>query len=142
MPNILILENINTSAVEVYKNKDYTYTHLKKSLGEEELIYKLNINKIDVLCIRSKTKITRTVIDSVPSLKAIGCYCIGTNQVDLDYCCSHGIPVFNCPYMNTRSVAELTISHIIALSRKIGDKNIEMHNGFWNKSHIGCYEII
>lgn len=141
MPNILILENINTSAIEVYKNKDYTYIHLKKSLEEEELIYKLNINKIDVLCIRSKTKITRAVIDSVPSLKAIGCYCIGTNQVDLDYCCSRGIPVFNCPYMNTRSVAELTISHIIALSRKIGDKNIEMHNGFWNKSHIGCYEI-
>ena len=83
----------------------------------------------------------KNVIDNSPKLKVIGCYCIGTNQVDLEYCRSKGIAVINSPYMNTRSVAELTISEIIALSRKLGDKNNELHNGTWNKSHINCYEI-
>ena len=137
--NVLILENINQSAISLYEKNKYNVTHLKTSLSETELIQK--ITDINVLCIRSKTKITKNVIDNAPKLEVIGCYCIGTNQVDMEYCRSKGITVINSPYMNTRSVAELTISEIIALSRKLGDKNNELHNGIWNKSHIGCYEV-
>lgn len=136
---VLILENINPSAVNLYKQNEYEYIHFKSSLSERDLAEQ--IKDVDVLCIRSKTKVTKNIIDNAPNLKIIGCYCIGTNQVDLEYCKSKGIPVINSPYMNTRSVAEITISEIIALSRKLGDKNNELHNGIWNKSHLGCYEI-
>ena len=112
---VLILENINLSAVNLYKQNGYKYTHLKSGLSERELIER--IKDVDVLCIRSKTKVTKFIIDNAPNLKIIGCYCIGTNQVDLEYCKKYSISVVNSPYMSGRSVAELVISHIISLAR-------------------------
>ena len=135
----LLLENINQSAYDYLTKNGVECTIIKTSLTEDDLIKK--IKDIDILGVRSKTKITKRIINNAPLLKAIGCFCIGTNNVDLDYCRSKGIMVVNSPFMNTRSVAELVISEIIALSRMLGDKNNEMHRGTWNKSHVGCNEV-
>lgn len=135
----LLLENINESAVNYLTKHNIDCELLKISLPENELIEK--IKNIEILGVRSKTKITKNVIDNAPDLRVIGSFCIGTNNIDLDYCRTKGIAVINCPFMNTRSVAELVISEIIALSRKLCDKSSEIHNKIWNKSHIGCNEV-
>jgi D-3-phosphoglycerate dehydrogenase len=96
---------------------------------------------VHVIGIRSKTKLTARVLKEARNLIVVGCFCIGTNQVDLQYAAEHGIAVFNSPFSNSRSVAELVIAEIIALARQLGDRSNEMHNGTWNKVSNKCWEI-
>lgn len=96
---------------------------------------------IHVIGIRSKTKLSERVLREAKNLLVIGCFCIGTNQVDLEYAASHGIAVFNSPFANSRSVAELVIGEIISLARQLGDRSNEMHRGTWNKVSAKCWEI-
>ena len=136
---VLLLENVNKISNELFSKHNFIVETHKKSLEKSVLIEK--IKNIDILGIRSKTNITREIIDSAKNLKVIGCFCIGTDQVDLEYAAKKGIVVFNSPYMNTRSVAELAISHIINLSRQVNMRNREMHKGIWNKISDGCMEV-
>ncbi|KAJ1342956.1 hypothetical protein BSLG_002463 [Batrachochytrium salamandrivorans] len=106
-----------------------------------EALLKEKIKDVHAIGIRSKTQLTADVLKEAKKLMAVGCFCIGTNQVDLEYAASHGISVFNSPFSNSRSVAEMAIAEIIALSRQLGDRNTEMHNGIWNKTSSSCKEI-
>jgi D-3-phosphoglycerate dehydrogenase len=137
---VLFLENISDKAVQYFK--DQGYTDVKKvsgALSEEELI-KI-IKDVHILGIRSKTFISKKVLESAKKLQAIGCFCIGINQVDLKACKQKGVAVFNAPYSNTRSVAELVIGASIMLIRKIIDKNTAAHKGIWNKEAKGSFEL-
>jgi len=137
---VLFLENISDKAVQYFK--DQGYTDVKKmsgALSEEELIKV--IKDVHILGIRSKTFISKKVLDHAKKLQAIGCFCIGVNQVDLKACKQNGVAVFNAPYSNTRSVAELVIGSSIMLIRKIMDKNKAAHEGFWNKEAKGSFEL-
>ncbi len=137
---VLFLENISDKAVQYFKQQGYA--DVKKvagALSEEELIKV--IKDIHILGIRSKTFISKKVLDSAKKLQAIGCFCIGINQVDLKACKQKGIAVYNAPYSNTRSVAELVIGASILLIRKILDKNKAAHNGIWNKEAKGSFEL-
>jgi D-3-phosphoglycerate dehydrogenase len=96
---------------------------------------------VHVIGIRSKTKLSEKVLREAKHLIVVGCFCIGTNQVDLDYAAKHGIAVFNSPFANSRSVAELVIGEIIMLARQLGDRSMELHNGTWNKVSAKCWEI-
>ncbi len=96
---------------------------------------------VHVIGIRSKTKLTARVLREAKNLIVIGCFCIGTNQVDTQYAAEHGIAVFNSPFSNSRSVAELIIAEIISLARQLGDRSTELHKGTWNKVSNGCWEI-
>ncbi|RSH85204.1 D-3-phosphoglycerate dehydrogenase 2 [Saitozyma podzolica] len=136
---VLLLENINLDAANFLKNAGYEVDHVSKAYSEEELLQKLP--NYQAIGIRSKTKITKKVIDANPQLLVIGCFCIGTNQVDLDSAAKKGIAVFNSPFSNSRSVAELVISEIIALSRQLTDRSGELKQGIWNKVSKGCWEI-
>ncbi|KAF9166158.1 D-3-phosphoglycerate dehydrogenase 2 [Actinomortierella ambigua] len=136
---ILLLENVNQTAVNALKEQGYQVETHAKALSEEVLVEKIK----DVHCIgiRSKTKITKKVLDAAEKLGVIGCFCIGTNQVDLEHASSKGVAVFNSPFSNSRSVAELVIAEIVLLSRQLGDRNNEMHQGNWQKVSSNCYEI-
>ncbi len=137
---VLFLENISEKAVQYFKHQGYS--DVKKvagALSEEELI-KI-IKEVHILGIRSKTFISKKVLDSAKKLQAIGCFCIGTNQVDMKACKQKGVAVFNAPYSNTRSVAELVIGSSIMLIRKIIDKNKAAHEGIWNKEAKGSFEL-
>ena len=137
---VLFLENISDKAVQYFKQQGYA--DVKKVSGafsEEELIKV--IKDVHILGIRSKTYISKKVLDSAKKLQAIGCFCIGVNQVDLKACKQKGIAVFNAPYSNTRSVAELVIGASILLIRRILDKNKAAHNGVWNKDAKGSFEL-
>ncbi|KAI7884852.1 hypothetical protein K492DRAFT_204515 [Lichtheimia hyalospora FSU 10163] len=136
---ILLLENVNETAVKAFKKQGYQVETYTKALVGDELIEK--IRDVHVIGIRSKTKLTKQVLDAAQNLMAIGCFCIGTNQVDLQAAAKKGIAVFNSPFSNSRSVAELVIGEIITLARQLGDRNIEMHQGVWNKVSKNCYEI-
>lgn len=137
---ILLLENINQSAVEIFKRNGFEVETIGKALSEKEL--KEKIKDIHVIGIRSKTQLTKAVLDEAKKLIAIGCFCIGTNQVDLTHAKKLGIPVFNSPFSNSRSVAELVMAEIIALSRRLLDCNNRMHEGKWEKPNIeSCFEI-
>lgn len=137
---ILMLENISDAAIKVFK--DAGYADIKKisgALSEEQLINE--IKQVHMVGIRSKTQITEKVLQHAEKLQAIGCFCIGTNQVNLQAARKKGIVVFNAPYSNTRSVAELVIGASIILIRKILDKNKAAHEGQWNKDAKGSFEI-
>ena len=136
---ILLLENINQTGRDVLNKQGYQVESLQTSLGEDELIQR--IRDVHVIGIRSKTKLTARVLQEAKNLIAIGCFCIGTNQVDIDYAAQHGIAVFNSPFSNSRSVAELVIAEIIMLARQLGDRSNELHQGTWNKVSSGCWEI-
>lgn len=136
---ILLLENVNQTAVEIFKTQGYQVEFHKSSIPEAELIEK--IKYVHVVGIRSKTQLSPKVLEAAQNLVAIGCFCIGTNQVALDYAASKGIAVFNSPFSNSRSVAELVIAEVISLARQIGDRSIEMHAGTWNKVSAKCWEI-
>ncbi|KAI8390847.1 uncharacterized protein BYT42DRAFT_554533 [Radiomyces spectabilis] len=136
---ILLLENINETAVTAFRKQGYQVETCSKALVGDELIQK--IRSVHIIGIRSKTKLTKQVLDEAHHLIAIGCFCIGTNQVDLQTAAKKGIPVFNSPFSNSRSVAELVIGEIISLARQLGDRNNEMHQGIWNKVSKGCFEI-
>jgi D-3-phosphoglycerate dehydrogenase len=138
--NILFLENISDAAVKYFNNAGYSSVKkLGGALSEEQLIKE--IKNVHLLGIRSKTQITKKVLDAAEKLQAIGCFCIGTNQVDLKEATQKGVAVFNAPYSNTRSVAELVIGASIILIRKIIDKNIAAHQGIWMKDASGSYEL-
>jgi D-3-phosphoglycerate dehydrogenase len=138
--NILFLENISDAAVNHFKNAGYSSVRkLKGALTEEQLINE--VKDVHLLGIRSKTQITKKVLDAAKKLQAIGCFCIGVNQVDLNYARQQGVVVFNAPYSNTRSVAELVIAASIMLIRRIPDKNKAAHEGTWMKDAKGSYEL-
>lgn len=138
--NILFLENISDVAVKHFTASGYANVkRINNALTEDELI--AAIKDVHLLGIRSKTRITRKILDAAPKLRAIGCFCIGVNQVDLKAATKDGVVVFNAPYSNTRSVAELVIGASIMLIRKIVDKNKAAHEGIWLKDARGSYEL-
>ncbi|KAL8376385.1 hypothetical protein RB595_007461 [Gaeumannomyces hyphopodioides] len=136
---ILLLENVNKSGQDILKDQGYQVEAYKTSLPEDQLIEK--IRDVHVIGIRSKTKLSEKVLREAKNLLVVGCFCIGTNQVDLDFAARHGIAVFNSPFANSRSVAELVIAEIITLARQLGDRSNEMHRGTWNKVSAKCWEI-
>jgi len=137
---VLFLENISDRAVEKFKENGYTdVVKLSKALSEDELVEA--IKDVHLIGIRSKTQITEKVIKAANKLQAIGCFCIGTNQVDLQSAEQEGVAVFNAPYSNTRSVAELVIGTSIMLIRRIFEKNELAHKGEWDKSATGSHEL-
>ena len=137
---ILLLENVSESAVEELEDNGYSnIKRLSGALSEDKLIKALK--GVHIVGIRSKTQLNKNVLESADKLLAIGCFCIGTNQVDLETATKKGIAVFNAPYSNTRSVAELVIGLFVMLIRRISDKNIAAHNGIWQKDASGSYEL-
>jgi D-3-phosphoglycerate dehydrogenase len=137
---ILLLENISEVAVKNFVRGGYVQVEkLTKALPEEELINK--IKDVHLLGIRSKSQITPAVLEAAGKLQAIGCFCIGVNQVNLNAATGQGVAVFNAPYSNTRSVAELVIGAAILLIRRIPDKNSAAHKGIWMKEASGSYEL-
>ncbi|MFT5276932.1 MAG: D-3-phosphoglycerate dehydrogenase [Glaciecola sp.] len=136
---ILLLEGLHPSSVETLRENGYTNIEtLKTSLPEHELIEK--VKDVHFIGIRSRTQLNENVISAAKKLVAVGCFCIGTNQVDLKAALIRGIPVFNAPFSNTRSVAELVLGQIIILLRGIPAKNAKAHRGEWDKSALGSYE--
>jgi D-3-phosphoglycerate dehydrogenase len=136
---ILLLEGVHQSALEELKNKGYSnIEYLKTSLSEAELIKK--IANVHFIGIRSRTDLNAKVLSHAKKLVAIGCFCIGTNQVDKAAAQSLGIPVFNAPFSNTRSVAELVLGETLLLLRGIPEKSAQAHRGVWNKSAAGSVE--
>lgn len=136
---VLLLENVHPDALGLMKQEGYNVTTYSGAMDEDELAEK--IKDVSVLGIRSKTQLTRKVIENAPRLIAVGAFCIGTNQIDLEACLEKGIAVFNAPYSNTRSVVELAIGEIIMLSRNLPDKLKLMHEGEWDKSATNSREI-
>lgn len=135
----LLLEGVHQSAVEALRGEGYdNIEYLKSALNEAELIEK--IADVHFIGIRSRTRLTEQVFAAAPRLLAVGCFCIGTNQVDLTAALARGIPVFNAPFSNTRSVAELVIGQAILLLRGIPKKNSLLHRGVWEKVASGSYE--
>ncbi|MGY3967402.1 phosphoglycerate dehydrogenase [Aeromonas enteropelogenes] len=129
---VLLLEGVHPNTVETFRAAGYTSVeYLKTSLSEEELIER--VRDVHFIGLRSRTQITEKVLDAANKLVAIGCFCIGTNQVELDAAQIRGIPVFNAPFSNTRSVAELVLGEILLLLRGIPEKNAKCHRGVWEK---------
>ncbi|MEO5662640.1 MAG: phosphoglycerate dehydrogenase [Nocardioides sp.] len=135
----LVLENIHPTAVEVLRSRGYEVDVRSGALPEAELIESLN--GVQLLGIRSNTTVSKRLLEAAPALEAIGCFCIGTNQVDLVAASERGVGVFNAPYSNTRSVVELVIGEIIALARRLPEKTQRMHDGVWDKSARGSHEV-
>lgn len=135
----LLLENIHPLAVESLERAGFEVELRSPAMTEDELIGALP--GVSLLGIRSQTKVTAAALETAPDLLAIGCFCIGTNQVDLVAAADRGVAVFNAPYSNTRSVVELVIGEIIALARRLTDKTSKMHEGVWDKSAKGSHEI-
>lgn len=136
---VLLLENIHPKAVELFKKEGYQVETMTGAMNEDELCEA--IKDVSIVGIRSKTHITKRVLEHANRLISVGAFCIGTNQIDLSACLDAGIPVFNAPYSNTRSVVELAIGQIIMLSRGIFDKSEKMHRGEWDKSAKGSFEV-
>ncbi|MEZ4873515.1 MAG: phosphoglycerate dehydrogenase [Bdellovibrionales bacterium] len=136
---ILLLENIHEVAKTRLETEGFQVELLDRALAEDELISTLS--DYQAVGIRSKTKMTKKVIDANPHLKAIGCFCIGTNQVALEPANIAGVPVFNAPYSNTRSVAELVIAESVSLSRQLMDRSKWAHEGKWSKTADGSNEV-
>jgi D-3-phosphoglycerate dehydrogenase / 2-oxoglutarate reductase len=135
----LLLENIHPGAAERLDEAGFEVLTIRGALGEIDLADRLS--DIEILGIRSRTRVTEAILDKSKSLVAIGAFCIGTNQIDLDAAARRGIAVFNAPFSNTRSVVELVIAELIALTRRLSDKNREMHAGIWSKSAAGAHEV-
>ncbi|MBQ8707214.1 MAG: phosphoglycerate dehydrogenase [Succinivibrionaceae bacterium] len=136
---ILLLEGVAQSSVEEFNKAGYTNVeYLKGALDRQELLEK--IQDVHFLGIRSRTFLTPEIFDAAKKLVAVGCFCIGTNQVNLASATEHGIPVFNAPYSNTRSVAELVTGEYLLLLRRVPEKNAKAHEGGWDKNASGCFE--
>ena len=136
---VLLLENIHQNTVKFFKGKGYDVKTFDKALGEEDLIKE--IKGVSILGIRSKTKITEKVLESADSLLAVGAFCIGTDQINMEVCDNKGVAVFNAPYANTRSVAELVLGEMLMLLRKVFDKSSRLHDGVWDKDATGSFEM-
>ncbi len=137
--NILLLENIHASASAVFEAEGFRVERVSGALKEAELVERLQ--GVHFLGIRSKTRIHKSSLAKADQLLAIGAFCIGTNQVDLVGTNAMGIPVFNAPFSNTRSVAEMIIGEIVFLARQMGDRSREIHEGKWRKISNGCFEV-
>ena len=135
----LLVESIHGAAEAHFDKEGYAVRTVPASLSEDELIRELD--GVTLLGIRSGTRITRRVLEACDKLKGIGAFCIGVNQIDLEACSDHGVIVFNAPYANTRSVVELAIGEIVMLARGVFAKSRDLHNGVWNKSATGAFEI-
>merc|ERR1719436_519396 len=136
---VLLLEGVSSKGIKMLSDEGFQVEALKTALTEEELVEK--VKDLHILGIRSKTQVTRRVIEASNRMVAMACFCIGTDQVDLKAAQEQGIPVFNAPFANTRSVAELIIGNIVGLSRRIGECTAAMHRGAWFKQAVGCFEI-
>jgi D-3-phosphoglycerate dehydrogenase len=136
---VLLLENVHPIAVQLFEQEGFNVEIHKGALDEDELIEA--IRDVSILGIRSKTMVTRRVLEHANKLMTVGAFCIGTNQIDLSTCTERGIAVFNAPYSNTRSVVELAIGEIIMLIRGIVPKSNAMHQGVWDKSAKNSYEV-
>ena len=138
---ILLLEGVHDSAVQVFQQAGYTHIeHHKKALEPAALKAKL-AEGVRMVGIRSRTQLTADILQAAPKLFAIGCFCIGTNQVDIDAAERAGVPVFNAPFANTRSVAELVLAEMILLLRRVPEKSHLAHQGIWQKSTQDCFEV-
>jgi D-3-phosphoglycerate dehydrogenase / 2-oxoglutarate reductase len=136
---VLLLENIHDSALELFSAARFRVERLPSALPQAELIKRLK--DVHVVGIRSKTQLTQAVLSEARHLLTVGCFCIGTNQVDVSTATMKGLPVFNAPFSNTRSVAELMIAEIIMLARQLGDRSREVHAGTWRKTADNSHEI-
>lgn len=136
---ILLLENIHPVAKEAFVAEGFQVELLKGALPEAELVER--VRDVHVLGIRSKTQITPRVIDEARRLLAVGAFCIGTNQIELRHANRSGVPAFNAPFSNTRSVAELILAEVVMLSRHLGDRVREVHGGQWRKVAVGSHEV-
>ena len=136
---VVLLENIHPDAVVAFEQAGFAVHSYKKALSGQELIEAAA--DAHILGIRSKTTLKPDYFEAARRLWAVGAFCIGTNQIDLDAAAARGVPVFNAPFSNTRSVAELVISEIVALHRQLGDRSAEMHAGRWTKSADGAHEV-
>lgn len=137
--NILLLENVHAVAIESLQEEGFKVETEKRSLSEDELCER--IKDVSVLGIRSKTQVTKKVLENANRLMTIGAFCIGTNQIDLKTATEKGIAAFNAPFSNTRSVVELAVAEMIMLIRNIPDKSVKMHQGAWDKSAKGSFEV-
>jgi D-3-phosphoglycerate dehydrogenase len=135
----VLFENIHPSAKEVFSAAGFNdvVTHAS-ALPPDEL--RAAVRSANVLGIRSRTHLDADVLAEAQDLRVVGCFCIGTNQVDLDNAMLRGVPVFNAPFSNTRSVAELVLGEAILLLRRIPEKNDRVHQGFWDKTADGAFE--
>ena len=135
----LLLENIHDDAAFALRDAGFEVQRLDRALKESELLER--VQGVAVLGIRSNTQLTAQLLQAAPELLGVGAFCIGTNQIDLAAAAGKGIAVFNAPFSNTRSVVELALSEIIALTRRLTDKNADMHAGRWDKSAVGSHEV-
>ncbi len=135
----LLLENIHHEGIDLLQSRGIDVESHDGALAEADLIAALD--GVDLLGIRSATQVTEAVFDARPDLLAVGAYCIGTNQIDLNAAGEAGVAVFNAPFSNTRSVVELAIAEIIALARRLVEKNERVHAGVWDKSASGAHEV-
>jgi D-3-phosphoglycerate dehydrogenase len=136
---VLLLESIHPDAVSRLEAEGYLVESVRNALDESELIERLA--GVHLLGIRSKTQVTAKALAAADSLVAIGAFCIGTDQIDLGHASSTGVAVFNAPFSNTRSVVELALAEIIAMTRRLTEKNAGMHNGVWDKAAEGSHEV-
>ena len=136
---VLLLEKVHASALEVFDHEGFQVEALTGALGEDALLEK--VRDVHVLGIRSRTQVTERVLCEARRLLTLGAFCIGTNQVALEAAGSRGVPVFNAPFSNTRSVAELVLAEVIALARRLADRSREMHEGRWRKGAPSSYEV-
>jgi D-3-phosphoglycerate dehydrogenase len=138
-PRALLLENIHDDAAFVLRDAGYDVERLPGALSESELIGRLP--GVSLLGLRSNTTLTRPALEAADELVAVGAFCIGTNQIDLAAATERGVAVFNAPFSNTRSVVELALSEVVALTRRLTDKSADMHAGTWDKSAAGSHEV-
>ncbi|GID97907.1 phosphoglycerate dehydrogenase [Amorphoplanes digitatis] len=136
---VLLLESIHPDAVSRLEAAGYQVESVRNALDEVELIER--IKGVHLLGVRSKTQVTAKVLEAADSLVAIGAFCIGTDQIDLGAASQAGIAVFNAPFSNTRSVVELALAEIIAMTRRLTEKNNLMHEGVWDKAAVGSHEV-
>jgi D-3-phosphoglycerate dehydrogenase len=136
---VLLLENVHPDAIAHFRDEGYQVETVKGALGEAELRERLK--GVHVLGLRSKTQLSRAALEGADRLLAVGAFCIGVNQIDLPACTDKGVAVFNAPYSNTRSVVEMAIGEIVALTRRLFDKSAAAHQGVWDKSATGAHEI-
>jgi D-3-phosphoglycerate dehydrogenase / 2-oxoglutarate reductase len=137
--HVLLLENIHPDAVARLAKDGYQIETVARALTEDELV--AAVGGVHLLGIRSGTHVTERVLDAAPNLLAVGAFCIGVNQIDLAAAGQRGVAVFNAPFSNTRSVVELALAEIVALTRRLTDKNAQMHAGVWDKSAAGSHEV-
>jgi D-3-phosphoglycerate dehydrogenase len=136
---VLLLENVHPAALRAFEEQGFNVEFVKGALDEDELCER--IKDVSIIGIRSKTNITKRVLENANRLMAIGAFCIGTNQIDLEEAAKRGIAVFNAPYSNTRSVVELAVGEMILLIRNIVGKSNQLHQGIWDKSANGSFEV-